>query len=125
MRRLIGIAIFVLVAGIAATAVFAAGPWSRGPVSRGYHSARACPYAGMSRQQRFKAFDADQNGYLSPSEFRGPSWAFSRVDGDRDGFVSAQEWAGCPAEWLCCHWGCGPRHQGARPARGCGGGCCR
>lgn len=116
MKKLIPIVIIAVAVVAIATVVLAHGP-------RRYRAGAACPYAGLTRDQKFAAFDADHDRYLSPSEYRGPARAFSRVDGNADGLISWSEWTVCPSQWTCC---ASPHHQHARARahmrRGC---CCR
>ena len=66
--------------------VYAAGAYAKGD----------CPYADLTRDEKFVAFDVDGNGFLSPDEFPGSSRGFARLDADGDGLISFEEWMAHP-----------------------------
>ena len=73
---------------LAASSVLAAG--GRGDCTKD------CPYFDLTREEKFVAFDVNEDGYLSPDEFPGPAWAFAKIDADDDGLISLEEWLACP-----------------------------
>jgi hypothetical protein len=125
MRKLIPAAIVVIAIVAIAATVLAHGPRSLARRGQGYAVGTACPYAGLTRDQKFAAFDANHDRFLSRAEFHGPSGAFPRVDRNTDGLISRGEWMACPYVWTCCTWHHGGHAHSRAGARNGHCGCCR
>ena len=105
MKKLIGIAIFAIVIVVIATTALARCGWSRSSGRHNYRGQRAykeCPYAGLSRSEKFDTFDTNEDRYLKPAEFHGVQQAFSRIDTNNDDLISYREWRSCEDKWLRC-----------------------
>ncbi|MBI2190833.1 MAG: hypothetical protein HYU36_02465 [Planctomycetes bacterium] len=72
---------------------------------------------GRQQGPSFESLDKNQDGRVSPEEFRGGEKAFNRADANKDGTLTSDEWAQARGKWKSRQPGQGnPPSSGDSPA---------